>query len=91
MKLDPDWQKATIALASTTEIAANADRKASLGEADLAAKGKPYQDDPLFMYLWNKKHGQTEDFERQAGAVLRPEGGALRRLSRRARKLCHAE
>ena len=61
MKSDPDWQKATIALASATEIAANADRKASLAEADLAAKGKPYQDDPLFMYLWNKKHGQAED------------------------------
>jgi hypothetical protein len=61
LKSDPDWQKATIALASGTEIAANADRKASLAEADLAAKGKPYQDDPLFMYLWNKKHGQAED------------------------------
>ena len=61
MKSDPDWQTATIALASATEIAANADRKASLAEADLAAKGKPYQDDPLFMYLWNKKHGQAED------------------------------
>ena len=61
MKLDPDWQQATIALASATEIAGNAERKASLAESDLAAKGKPYRDDPLFMYLWNKKHGQAED------------------------------
>jgi hypothetical protein len=61
MKSDPDWQKATIALASATEIAANAESKASLAESDLAAKGKPYRDDPLFMYLWNKKHGQAED------------------------------
>ncbi len=61
MKSDSDWQKATIAAAAATEIAANADRKASLAEADLAAKGKPYQDDPLFMYLWSKKHGQAED------------------------------
>jgi len=61
MKSDPDWQKATIALASATEIAANAESKASLAESDLVAKGKPYRDDPLFMYLWNKKHGQAED------------------------------
>ena len=68
MKADPDWQKATIALASATEIAANAERKASLAEADLAAKGKPYQDDPLFIYLWNKKHGQAED---SSGSLVR--------------------
>ena len=61
VKSDPEWQKATIAVASATEIATNADRKASLAEADLAAKGKPYQGDPLFIYLWNKKHGQAED------------------------------
>ena len=30
-----------------------------------AVKGKPYDDDPLFMYLWNKKHGQAEDTERR--------------------------
>jgi hypothetical protein len=68
MKSDPDWQKATIGLALATEIAANADRKASQAEADLAAKGKPYQDDPLFMYLWNKKHGQAED---SSGSLVR--------------------
>ncbi|MFY9737350.1 MAG: hypothetical protein WAL02_19855, partial [Rhodoplanes sp.] len=68
MKLDPDWQEATIALASATEIAGNAETKASLAESDLAEKGKPYQDDPLFMYLWNKKHGQAED---SSGTLVR--------------------
>ena len=68
MKLDADWQQATIALASTTEIAGNAETKASLAESDLAAKGKPYRDDPLFMYLWNKKHGQAED---SSGTLVR--------------------
>jgi hypothetical protein len=29
-----------------------ADAKADRAEADRAAKGKPYEDDPLFMYLW---------------------------------------
>ena len=68
MKSDPNWQKATIALASATEIAGNAERKASLADSDLAAKGKPYRDDPLFMYLWNKKHGQAED---SSGTLVR--------------------
>ncbi|MFZ1896293.1 MAG: hypothetical protein WAU59_19815, partial [Rhodoplanes sp.] len=66
--LDPDWQEATIALASATEIAGNAETKASLAESDLAEKGKPYRDDPLFMYLWNKKHGQAED---SSGTLVR--------------------
>jgi hypothetical protein len=42
-------------------VAANADEKASFTEADLAAKRQPYEGDPIFMYLWNKKHGQAED------------------------------
>ena len=33
-----------------------------------AAKGKPYENDPLFMYLWTKKHGQAED---RSGAFVR--------------------
>jgi len=36
-------------------------RAASAAEADLAEKGKPYENDPLFMYLWRRKHGQAED------------------------------
>lgn len=31
-----------------------ADAKAAQAEADKAAKGKPYEDDPLFMYLWSR-------------------------------------
>lgn len=61
IKPDPDWQAAKAAVGTAETIAANADKKASLAEADLAAKRKPYEDDPLFMYLWSKKHGQTED------------------------------
>jgi hypothetical protein len=57
----PDWQAAKAAVDAATKIAGNADQKASRAEADLAAKGKPYEDDPLFMYLWSKKHGQAED------------------------------
>jgi hypothetical protein len=56
-----DWQAAKAAVDAAAKIAENAEQKASRAEADLAAKGKPYEDDPLFMYLWSKKHGQAED------------------------------
>jgi hypothetical protein len=61
LKAASDWQAAKAAVDAAAKIAENADRKASRAEADLAAKGKPYEDDPLFMYLWRKKHGQAED------------------------------
>ena len=60
IKEDPDWKAAQAAAEAARKIAANADQKASLSETDLAAKRKPYEDDPLFMYLWNKKYGQGE-------------------------------
>jgi hypothetical protein len=61
IKADPGWKSGKAAVAAAEEIAASADQKASLSEADLADKRKPYEDDPLFIYLWNRKHGQAED------------------------------
>ena len=58
---EPGWRASEAALETATKIALNADRKASLSEEDLAAKRIPYEEDPLFMYLWNKKFGQAED------------------------------
>jgi hypothetical protein len=60
IKEDTDWKAARAAAEAAKKIAANADQKASLSETDLAVKRKPYEDDPLFMYLWNKKYGQGE-------------------------------
>jgi hypothetical protein len=37
-----------------------ADAKADRAEADRAAKGKPYDDDPLFKYLWSRKFGSSD-------------------------------
>ncbi|WPP04481.1 hypothetical protein [Methylocella tundrae] len=34
--------------------------KATQAEADRAAKGKPYEDDPLFMYLWSRGFGAAQ-------------------------------
>jgi hypothetical protein len=61
IKSDNAWKAAKAAVEAAEQIATSADQKASLSEADLAAKRKPYEDDPLFMYLWNKRHGQAED------------------------------
>lgn len=36
------------------------DAKATQAEADRAAKGRPYEDDPLFMYLWSRGFGAAQ-------------------------------
>jgi len=61
IKTDERWRKARKAVEAALQVAQNADKKADDAEADLAAKGKPYEDDPLFMYLWNKHAGQADD------------------------------
>lgn len=68
IKTDDRWRKATAAVETTVEIAHNADKKAADAEADLTAKGKPYESDPLFMYLWTKHAGQAGD---ASGAFVR--------------------
>ena len=75
---DATWRAGKSAIEAAEKIAANADEKASQAEADLAAKGKPYEDDPLFIYLWRKKHGQADDrsgvfvrfFDRKVAALV---------------------
>jgi chromosome segregation ATPase len=37
-------------------VVKNADEKASRAEQDRSDKGKPYEADPLFMYLWNRRY-----------------------------------
>jgi len=43
-----------------TQTARFAEQKTSLAEKDRSVKGKPYQDDPLFMYLWERRYGTSE-------------------------------
>ena len=61
MRTTSDWQAAKATVEAATKVAANADEKAALAAADLAAKRQPYEADPLFMYLWTRRHGQAED------------------------------
>ena len=41
-------------------IADEAERKTALSEEDRVEKGKPYEADPLFMYLWNRGFGTSD-------------------------------
>ncbi|HEY4201370.1 MAG TPA: hypothetical protein VGM83_12505 [Devosiaceae bacterium] len=43
-------------------IAAESMRKTEQAEADREQKGRPYRDDPLFMYLWSRGYG-TKNYQ----------------------------
>jgi hypothetical protein len=58
----PVWQEAKRAFEEAEAIAAEAEKKAAGSEAELGAKRKPYDDDPLFTYLWSRKFG-TRDYQ----------------------------
>jgi regulator of replication initiation timing len=53
----PAWQQAKAASDAADAVATEAEKKAALSEADLGAKKKPYDDDPLFIYLWRRGFG----------------------------------
>jgi hypothetical protein len=54
------WKTQQEKIAAAEKIAEEADKKATLAEQDREVKGKPYQADPLFMYLWKAKFGTAE-------------------------------
>lgn len=54
---DPAFAAKRAEATALAEIAAQSMRKTEQAEADQASKGKPYRDDPLFMYLWEAGYG----------------------------------
>lgn len=60
-------------------IAEESEKKAKLAEEELEAKRKPYEDDPLFMYLWKRGYA-TQAYE--AGNIARLLDGWVSRLVR---------
>ncbi len=54
---NPDYQKQRALAEELTHVAEEALRKTEQAEADREQKGKPYRDDPLFMYLWERSYG----------------------------------
>ncbi|MFN3890272.1 MAG: hypothetical protein ACK4MV_07740 [Beijerinckiaceae bacterium] len=57
-----DWLAQQKAIDAAMSVADESDKKAKVAEMDLDAKRKPYEADPLFMYLWNRKFG-TADYK----------------------------
>ncbi len=49
-------------------VAANAENKTELAQADRDEKGRPYEAGPLFMYLWNRGYGTPRY---RAGTIAR--------------------
>jgi len=74
-----DYGRRQETAAAAVQVAGRADEKASQSEADLASKGKPYQDDMLFMYLWDRRY-LTPDYRH--GGITRMLDGWVARLIR---------
>ena len=54
---DPKHAERVEAAQTAEAIAGRAQRKAELAKEDRDEKGKPYEADPLFMYLWRRGYG----------------------------------
>jgi hypothetical protein len=64
----PEWQAAKSKVDAADAVATEAEKKAATSEDELGAKRKPYDDDPLFAYLWRRRFG-TSDYK--AGNLVR--------------------
>ena len=58
---NPEWAAQRQRIEAATHVAEEAEKKAAQAEGDREAKGKPYEADPLFMYLWRRRFG-TPDY-----------------------------
>ncbi len=59
MASDPAWRAQKAGVDQAIEVASAAEEKAKVSESDRDEKRKPYEADPLFMYLWNRKFGTS--------------------------------
>lgn len=57
---EPDYQLRKETLAAAEETFTRADEKTRRAEADYSEKGRAYETDPLFMYLWNRRYGAAD-------------------------------
>jgi hypothetical protein len=55
-----DWLTAKAVRNMADAVGAEAEKKAAASESELGAKKKPYDDDPLFAYLWRRRFGTAE-------------------------------
>ncbi len=60
LKNDPDYQTQQQKAQQAIDILSAADEKTAEAEQDREEKGKPFREDQLFMYLWNRRYGTSE-------------------------------
>jgi len=77
LEQDQDYQLQKEKAIRAAEVTRRADEKASQSEADLASKGEPYQEDAIFMYLWQRRY-MTPDY--RANSIIRSLDGWVARL-----------
>ncbi|MBV8359655.1 MAG: hypothetical protein JO189_17220 [Deltaproteobacteria bacterium] len=77
VKSEPDWTTQQEHVAQATATAKAAADKAVQSEADRKSKGKPYESDPLFMYLWQSEYGTAHY---HAGPIRRYFDGKVAKL-----------
>lgn len=65
---DPQWRAQSERMQALASQATLALDKAALAQADRLDKGRPYEEDPLFAYLWRRGYGGPEY---RAGALVR--------------------
>lgn len=68
VEVTPEWKAAQAEFDAADAIANEAEKKADQSEDELSAKRKPYDNDPLFIYLWQRGFG-TQAY--QAGNLVR--------------------
>ena len=59
VSVDPEWISARARADEVAGQAQQAEKKAVQAEVDRDEKKRPYEADPLFMYLWNRKFGTS--------------------------------
>jgi ubiquitin len=77
LEQDQDYQLQKEKAIRAEEVTRRADEKASQSEADLASKGEPYQEDSIFMYLWQRRY-MTPDY--RANVIIRSLDGWVARM-----------
>ena len=75
---EDDWRRLTEAVEAAETTASAAEEKRRQAEEDRAVKGKPYEADRLFMYLWQRGYGTSAY---RAGALARYCDGKVARLA----------
>ena len=77
LEAEPAYREQQARTREAERVARHAEDKASNSEQELGQKGQSYRDDPLFLYLWERRYGLPEY---RATALIRWLDGKVARL-----------